>query len=262
MDYYSNHISGNRWNGISDVEWGKKQADLAWSLLKDDMEGILFIDIESTNGNYAPKIDTVWDRAMVIMGSFLSRFDQLSGKTNGIYASLGALSNFYSKFRSRPLWVAWYPYRTVNNLNEQNIISEVKKTGWKVKPLIWQYASDGDLDDNGTSDGKSMGMEYTFLDLNGVIDIPAFESIYSGIPVIDDPVVIPEHSRTIPVKTTVRACTLRNKPYVSITTWMRSIPTGMSLDCLEEIKDGKDIWQRVGLDQYVADFVGGIKFLE
>ena len=162
LDYYSNHNAGSSANGITDDEWGVIQANTCWANLKDDSEGIVFLDIENGNSSFAPAISTVAARVQTIAKSFLQQMDSLSGKTNGIYCSMGLLTWFGSWFKDRPLWVAWY--------NEKQTLSTVTKAvtnaNWTGKCLIWQYASDGDIDDDGRGDGVSLGMQYSSLDLN------------------------------------------------------------------------------------------------
>jgi len=163
MDYYSNHTSGATVNGMADADWGKEQAETCWNNLKNDPDGSIFLDIESGNPTYSPAISTVAVRAQAIAKAFLERMDELNCKLNGIYCSMGLLNWFSAWFKDRPLWVAWYN----ENQTQQTVLSAVSTTGWLGKCLIWQYASDGDMDDNGTGDGAAMGMQYKTLDLNG-----------------------------------------------------------------------------------------------
>lgn len=270
MDFYNNHINTSSVFGMEDVEWGKKQADNCWNTIKNYGNVMVFIDVESTNGTYAPKIETVPDRAQAIMGGFLSRMDSLNGLTNGIYCSLGLLSWFYTKWRTRPLWMAWYPYRTAS-VTVSNAIASAKAKGWN-NLLMWQYASDGDIDDNGTEDGRSVGMQYDFLDLNGVINESAFLALFNESPIVVPPIDVPNDetnippttkTKVIPVKIAQRTLTLRKKAVVSILTQIRQYPAGTPFDCLEEVKDTSgNIWQRVGMDQFVADTYGGIVYLK
>jgi len=59
--------------------------------------------------------------------------------------------------------VAWY--------NKSQTIESVKNAvaarNWLGKTLIWQYASDGDINNDGRGDGIALGMTYRTLDLNG-----------------------------------------------------------------------------------------------
>jgi GH25 family lysozyme M1 (1,4-beta-N-acetylmuramidase) len=275
MDFYNNYIATSSVYGMDNTAWGKKQATNCWNAIKPYWDGnsLVFIDVESTNGNYAPKIETVQERAQTIMGGFLSEIDILTTKTNGIYCSLGLLSWFYAKWKTRPLWMAWYPYRTAT-VTVSNAIASAKAKGWD-NLLLWQYASDGDIDDNGTSDGRTVGMQYDFLDLNGVVDESAFLALFNQSSVVDpvdtsdddndDETNIPSigKTRTIEVKTSQRTLTLRKKPQVSILTYIKQYSSGIDFDCLEEVKDSfGNVWQRVGIDQYIADTYGGVVYLK
>lgn len=162
MDYYSNHNSGSAVYGMADADWGREQAENCWNSLKSDPEGIVFLDIENGNSSYAPRLSTVATRAQTIAKAFLQRMDELNGKVNGIYCSLGLLTWFASWFRNRPLWVAWYN----DNQTPTTVLSAVSNTGWTGKCYIWQYTSNGDINGDGTGDGISMGMQYNALDLN------------------------------------------------------------------------------------------------
>jgi GH25 family lysozyme M1 (1,4-beta-N-acetylmuramidase) len=262
MDYYSNHIPGSPVNGISDAAWGTEQAVNCWNAIKDDMEGIVFLDIESTNGNYAPKIQEVQSRVHRIARAFLEEIDRLSGKKNGMYIAVGWLNWYPDWFRDRPLWVAWYPFRSFTP-TASDIIEWVEREGWKTRPLIWQYASDGDLDDNGTSDGRSMGMKSTTLDLNGWVATQEEYMIWFGSTPDDEVIIIPPvvTMRTVEVKKTLSRLNMRSSPKIG---WnvIKTLLVGKELDCLETIIDGKNIWQRVGVDQYVAEYYNGKLYLK
>jgi len=261
MDYYNNHISGTSVFGMDNAEWGRKQADNCWAAIKDYRPGTVFIDVESTTGNYAPKIETVKDRAQEIMSAFLSRMDELNKRTNGIYCSLGLLDWFYSKHRSRPLWVAWYPFRQYNT-SPSAIIQMVIDKGWNVKPIIWQYASDGDVDDNGSSDGRSMGMQYSFLDLNGWVGtLEQYENMFSSIPnTPDDEAPIPDVPNTVTTMSVKRVVSLRNEPVISASTFITLLPAGKKLTCLEEKREGNNVWRKVVM--WVAEINNGIQYLK
>jgi len=263
MDYYSNWYNPKSpaYN-MSDAMWGKTQAELCWSAIKDDFEGIVFLDIESGGKSYStPLNDPVTQgHAEIIARSFLEEIDRLTKKTNGIYCSIGWLSWFYSWFRNRPLWVAWYN----ETVNADDVVYSVKQFKWTGPVLMWQYTSDGDMDDNGSGDGISMGMQYNFLDLNGVIDEVKFDALFGEITTPDDETVIipPVTERMIQVKEVIRTVTLRGKTEVSWTTKIKLLPVGTKLDCLEKVVVGGNTWQRVGIDQYVADIYDGTTYLK
>ena len=161
LDYYSNHDKTSTAHGISDKDWGARQAELCWSLIKDDNEGIVWLDIESTPVADAT-VQDVWSRVMTIAASFFEKMDALNGRKNGIYSSLSLLPSYTAEMRGRPLWVAWYTHKQ----SISSVLTAVQGKGWTGSALIWQYASDGDTDGDGTGDGKDMGMPYKWLDLN------------------------------------------------------------------------------------------------
>jgi len=268
MDYYSNHMTGSSVYGMTNAAWGKRQAQAMWNAVKDDFEGMLWLDIEDGVSAGIPKIRTVTSRAQEIAKACLEEIDRLSGKTTGIYCSLGLIPWFSSWFKTRPLWMAWYPYRTVNNLDGSDAVYSAQKQGWTGKVLMWQYSSDGDFQDRGVKDGGSFS-QMADCDLNGwVASDVEYAKLFGGAVVIpetpDDEVIIPPmNTRTIPVKTARRTLTLRKKPQVSILTQIKLLPAGTVFDCLEEVRDSAgNIWQRVGIDQFVADIHNGIAYLK
>lgn len=160
LDYYSNwYFKDSSVYGLSDADWGKKQAEKAWEFWKHDPEGIVFLDIE--NYSQAPKMDTCWDRVLTMMDAFYAKLDALSKKTNGLYASYGWLDLFPSRFKNRPLWVAWYK----EDIALEKVRELVVSKGW-TNFWMWQYASDGDINNDTIPDGKEYGTQLKTLDLN------------------------------------------------------------------------------------------------
>jgi len=261
MDYYNNHISGSSVNGMSDAAWGKLQAENCWNAIKDYQHVSVFIDVESTNGNYAPKIETVQARAQAIMGAFLSRMDELNNKENGIYCSLGLLPWFYAKYRSRPLWVAWYVYRT-SLVGTMAIVQMCIDKGWNTKPLIWQYARDGDIDDNGIPDGREMGTQYDFLDLNGWVGTQAqYAEMFGSVTIpVEPPVIIPEPIDTVTTMSVMRTVSLRKAPITTASTFIALLPAGTKLDIVDKKVEGNNTWRKVAL--WVAEKYNEITYLK
>ena len=191
MDYYSNYFPTSSAYGMTDEAWGKAQADYCWNLMKSD-PAYVFLDIENAKSSTALPITNYTSRAQKIAKAFLERMDVLNGKTNGIYCSLGLLTWFGTWFKNRPLWVAWYnETQTI-----QTVITAVKGKGWTGKILMWQYASDGDVDDNGYGDGVLYGMDSNALDLNIWTESKEeFEALKGGVVIPEPPpppaVIIP-----------------------------------------------------------------------
>ena len=60
--------------------------------------------------------------------------------------------------------------------------------GWKGKVLIWQYTSDGDIDDNGTPDGITVfGTQLKEMDLNGWLGTKEEWLLYTGGSIVPPP---------------------------------------------------------------------------
>ena len=182
LDYYS-HTS----LGISSSAWGKRQAAFIWKLIKDDPKPV-FIDVEKAS--IAPKVEEVWGTVVTILDNLLYDLDNLSGKKTGIYCSTGLLPKFYAYHKNRPLFVANYNPITVEKLR-----SLVKNAGW-TDLLIWQYASNGDVNGDGIGDGIKYGMEYKYLDLDvWLADTGRYIEIFGSKPTSEDePIVVPELS--------------------------------------------------------------------
>ena len=155
MDYYSNwYNKKSSAYGLTDAAWGKEQADNCWGAIKNDPEGLVFLDVENGGSSYSkPLTDPATkEHAEIIARSFLTRMDELNKKKNGIYCSIGWISWFYSWFRDRPLWVAWY-----NKLvDKDDVLYSSFKNGWLGEVLYWQFSSTekiagivGNVDGNG-----------------------------------------------------------------------------------------------------------------
>jgi len=268
-DYYSNWYNKlHSAYGLTDERWGRVQADNCYQAIKIYGVKMVWLDIENITHKGYPLLTEAKAKshAMAINKAFLERMDELGVKC-GIYASLGWLSWFDNWFRDRMLWVAWYPFRTAS-VDKDDVIYMCRKNGWEVDPIIWQYASDGDQDDNGTSDGKTyFKTELKECDLNGWVGTVDQYSALFGQPVVvtpdDETVIQPEITRVIPVKTSTRIFTLRKSPKIENSTFIKLLPPGKKLDCLERYTDSKgNTWQRVGLDQWVAEVNNRITYLK
>ncbi|HAQ03013.1 TPA: hypothetical protein DCQ22_03930 [Candidatus Nomurabacteria bacterium] len=206
-DYYSNwYFKGTAAFGMSDAEWGLKQANNCWEWMQPWASRIkaVFLDIEPLMGakpedlkalnlhNEQPSI-----HANRINRTFLERLDILKIK-NGIYASLGWLSWFWSWFRDRMLWVAWYPFRSAD-VDADDVIYMCKKNGWIIPPSLWQFAQDGDQDDDGDSDGITwFGTQSSDLDMSGWIGTDAQYIELSGRNSVIVPTPEPEEPENAP----------------------------------------------------------------
>lgn len=171
LDYYSNHLPDEKVFGIEDYEWGVIQGKNAWNNIVNDHDSkLVFLDIENGDKEYAPEINTVWNRVEVMMDGFFDTYDKLSGELNGIYCSLSKLKQFSPKFKIRPLYIAWYD-EEMDNLNliprtRESVIAAVRAEGWVGEIIFWQYASDGDVGTDGIGDGLYYGLGRKVMDLD------------------------------------------------------------------------------------------------
>ncbi len=188
-DYYSNWFNKKHSAyGMADAAWGKQQADNCVKFAEKYGISIIFLDIENVTVKGFPKLTetTAKKHAMPIYKAFLKRLDELK-INNGIYCSLGWIPWFTDNyFKEKPLWVAYYPYRWAV-VTVERVLALCKYYGWIGETLMWQYASDGDVDDNGTEDGISQGMQYKFLDLNGWVASEELYKKYFGNIVVPNP---------------------------------------------------------------------------
>ena len=163
MDYYSAETSGTA------------QADYLWNLIKNDYDlPIVVLDIESGGSSYSPPIYEVWDKAQQIARDFLSRMYYHTKRKSAIYTSLSVTELFSNDLKAYPLWVAWYDEMIGSETSKDptlirstsSVISACRENGWTGDVLFWQYASNGDLDDDNIGDGTKIGLGRDVADLN------------------------------------------------------------------------------------------------
>lgn len=174
LDFYS-----HKWMKISPAEWGKRQARAVYELIRGKNFKRIYLDVE--NSSLAAITDANKSEVGVIINAFLQELDKLTGQVTGIYTNQGYLFVFGYSHRCRPLWFSWYN----RNVTIEQIRAVLKAWKWTGVFDLLQYASDGDIDDNGTSDGRAMGLEGDFLDLNVAIDAD-WASSETSAPVYED----------------------------------------------------------------------------
>jgi len=265
-DYYS-HRNANM--GITDAQWGVKQAQNCYAWLKDDFGEIpMMLDMEAST--YGGKITFLnAGRVTAVYRAMMTEYDRLTGRRCGIYCSLGFIPLLGSWFRDRDLWIAWYN----RNISVEYVIKSARDKGWKGPIRIWQYASDGDFDEDGIGEGKEYGMEANTLDLNAYLGTVQDWSSWLGTtppivtPPAEDPVVpeAPEFGwkKEITVATVNAASGLnvRSKPTTTEYNVVGWVANGSQVEVLEQAKYGNDIWARVGQKQWCAIVYNGIRYL-
>lgn len=240
MDYYSHTAKG-----ITSSQWGIQQAEKIWELNKT-FNFPVFIDVESAS--IAPNISTVWPTAMTILDNVLKRYDQLSGKTTGLYASTGWLIKFYDYQKSRPLFAANY-----NPHTPEEIQAIVKNAGF-TNLVAWQYASHGDINGDGVGDGVRLGMDNPSCDLDiWMRDAAHYQSFFGGV--VTPPVVVEPEPRTKTVRlmtTQVASLRVRKSPKISAFNVTDYLPLGKEVCVLDTIEANGYTWAITGINQYVA----------
>ncbi|MEL7589766.1 MAG: peptidoglycan DD-metalloendopeptidase family protein [Anaerolineaceae bacterium] len=187
MDYYSYSSLG-----YNSTKWGVIQGEKIISLLKGNPMPI-FIDVESASPSYAPNISKVWGTAMTILDNILKTVDDHFGVATGIYASTGWLKKFYGYHKWRPLWAANY-----NKVGPEVVRKLVADAGF-TDLLIWQYASHGDIDGDGTGDGRDLGFESNGLDLNLWMQSKERYDEFFGAKPVEPPAVKPLDNYLLPI---------------------------------------------------------------
>ena len=267
MDYYSNWCNTkSAVFGMEDAAWGREQAETCWKQLKDDPQCIIWLDVENGGPEYStPLTDPeTQEHAETIARAFLERIDELNGKFNGIYTSVGWLPWFWKWFRNRPLWVAWYN----DTKTPEQVLAAVKSNGWTGTCYIWKYSSDGDLDDNGTSDGRNMGVATKTLDLNYFLQpVSIYNQLFNSDVIIVDPPIpdpVEENFVTLPImKVLVDGLRVRDKPSTVIGKVYNNISSKVGDDriILEKVIIGNEVWGKIGVDQYSAIKIGDKEYM-
>jgi len=185
-----------------------------------------------------------------------------------MYFSPGFMWVFGDWFKDAEVWLAWYN----KSITYQNILDKMAASKWRGKVRLWQYASDGDINNDGIADGLKLGMEAAALDLNVFLGTMQEWSAWAGstpppvTPPTEDPPVIPPvvvgKTKVIELKTVVSASGLNIRSQANTTSSILGwIANGKEIEILETIVSGANIWARVGQGQYCAVKYNGITYL-
>lgn len=267
VDYYNydRDVKG------ADTKWGIAQARFVANILKPDPGELPpYIDLETWPGWFVVNFLNCRP-VMNIAYAMVNELSMIMGYLAGIYSNQGMYPYFGTAMKSYDQWLSWY-----NDLmtSKKNIDAVMKKYGFKRGWKFLQHASDGDVDDNGTADGLSMGVDSDFLDLNIYNgDEESYERYKSSAPVVvlpptEDPEIItpPEVidvvTKTIPIKKVISPVSMRSAPMAgNSNTVFKVMPVGTTVECLERIQRSGEIWWRIGQGQYCAELYNGTTFL-
>lgn len=270
FDFYS-----HKGTGMSIEAWAIIQANECWDLLKDDPGELpLHIDCEASSfakityangGEYARGVK-----------AFMVEYQRLSGGKVSMYFSPGLFWVFGDWFKDADLWIAWYN----KSIKFQDILNKLSLNKWRGKVRLWQYASDGDINNDGIADGLTVGMESKFLDLNVFLGTLQEWSAWAGTtpavvtpPGEDEVVPIPqpnpnEHTKIVWLMkvNSVDGLNIRNKPKNYYGSYVYAdngwIANGKQVEVIETVVIGADSWARIGQNQYCAIRYNGTEFLK
>lgn len=257
LDYYS-----HRGTGTTDEEWGIEQANTCYDALKADPgEAPLAVDCENCPGVAAV---TYLTRASYnrVLKAFIREWKRLTGKTVDIYCSPGFMWVFDAEIRAMDLWLALYN----RWLTAAQAVTYARSKGWTGRVLLWQYTSDGDANDDGTADGKNLGMETDALDLNVWLGSVEEWSAYCGgtmAPVVPEPPIPPviPDGKTFTVISAgglnVRDVPI-GKPGSQVINWL---PKGTVVKPIALVTVGGDVWARLSEWSVCAVRYNGLVYL-
>lgn len=254
LDYYS-HIALK----LTESQWGTIQAQTIKDSTANDNDGcIVFIDVEKAS--IAQPIEVVLSTVQTITQACLLELDRLTGKLNGLYLSLSYLKYFLFA-KHRPLWLAMYN----ENYTPDQAIALARKAGWTGPIYIWQYASDGDIDDDGLADGIKIGLESDFADLNIWVASEEEFKNFGKVTVTnpEPPVEQRPKTKTVQIgRTLVNGQSLRKGPSTSFAT-KDYLSAGKEVEILGFAKETSgNTWYRLGPDLWAAHIYNGKTFIE
>lgn len=253
---------------ITDYAWGAMQAPKLHTILHGDYGEAGAVVWDAEESPYGWRMDLIkkiyYNR---ILKGFYDKWKELTGQEIEIYCSPAFIKWLDDWVKDLTLWVAWYD----RTKTKAQIIAECRARGWRGKILFWQYASDGDINFDGVSDGIDLGMETETLDLNAWLGTLSEWSQYCGStppivtpPVEDPPVVVPPASSQMKV-IAIDGLNIRNTPKNLSGSYVYSqngtMPCGTVVDILETKVIGYDVWHRIGYMQWCAERYNGTTFL-
>ena len=271
FDYYS-----HRGKGMTIESWAIIQADKCWDLLKND-PGELPLHIDCEPSTYGGAI--TWLNAGEYakgVKAFMVEYKKLSGRDVSMYFSPGFMWVFGDWFKDADLWLAWYN----KTVTAQMILDKLALSKWRGQVRLWQYASDGDINNDGIGDGLTLGMETRALDLNVFLGTLQEWSAWAGTtpppvtpPVEDEVIPIPQpqpsdRTKLVWLMNVVArdGLNIRNKPKNYAGSYVYAdngwLANGKQVEVIESVVIGADSWARIGQNQYCAIKYQGTEYLK
>lgn len=256
-DYFEGHYTG------SPELFGKDQFWMYWKTVQSDPGEIKgYLDVEPYAGWYYINW-TNQSHPMQIARGFIKAYSDKLGCLPGIYTSPGMLPFFGDFFKDCDLWLAWYnELRTLKDL--QRVMSNC---GWRGPLCFWQYASDGDIDEDGIGDGLRLGMEEKNFDLDiwvrGGMDAFSQYCGQSPVAVVSPPEIAqPETVEEVVMQVTnSTGLNIREYPEKSsrstIVGWM---PNNSTFTCVKKVVAGSDVWCELPDGHYAAEIYQRVRY--
>ncbi len=260
-DYCSSHYTG------SPELFGAQQWKFLWKTIKGDPGEIPpYIDAEA----FAPWGYLNWmnqSKPMKIAGGWVKAAADDMGILPGIYTNPGMLPYFGDAFKNCDLAIAWY--------NKAKTVADIQKImdrcEWRGKLRFWQYASDGDLDQNGVGDGLRLGMEEKNLDLDVWTGTVKEFSEYCGRtpasvpdpepPQVEDPVIIHNDEIRVMTVTNPQGLNIRCKPQKDDLPLKGWLANGTKVNTIRKIVEGSNIWRERKEGGFVAEVYNNFTYL-
>jgi len=260
LDYYSHKDTG-----MTASEWGIEQAYQCYDFMKADMT-MLPLALDCEQATSAGKIDySVQKEYNECARGFADTWFKLSGKRVMLYCSPGFFWVFYSWAKSLDMWIAWYN----RWVTEAQVEQKARDKGFTGVIRMWQYASDGDINDDGVADGLTLGMETSALDLNVYVGEDNSISAFSKWAGTETPIPEPDPTpEPLPTATTYRVIApsgvnVRDVPIriekSDVVGWM---PLGSIIEGKKVIAIESDWWLKVTTWTYMAVKYSGVTLME
>ncbi len=260
-DYSPKHYTG------SPELFGAQQAKFHWNTIKSDPGEIkAYLDAEPFAGWFYLN----WmnqSKPMQVAKGFIKGFSDCAGYAPGLYTSPGMLPFFGDFFKDLDLWLAWYN----ETRKYADLQAVLKKYSWRGELRFWQYASDGDIDEDGVGDGLKLGMEEKNFDLDIWVGGGMEEfSKYCGktsIPVAsetsseDSAEMTSREERTYTIINPT-GLNVRAAPSAGNTQILSWLPKGGLVHSIAEISNGVDVWLKRAEGGYCAKIYNGVTYLK
>ena len=154
--------------GISPEAWGRMQAQttFGYAIAQPGFARIqtYWTDVENGAGGTITIANR--DTSQKVIDANQTELDLLTDKKCGNYNNQGYFFVLSVKSKARKLFMSWYSY----TVTEKRIREVLKSWGYTGELVYVQVRSNGDIDGDGISDARAMGMESDGLDISVIVN--------------------------------------------------------------------------------------------